>query len=491
MRRYFKLMLFTMLAVAMLASTAMAGTTTVNHRNTNNPVTVSAQALGAANNLLLNGTNAVPAVKYALGQTLSTGNLIQVSFDSGLAFTGAQINVCAQNGGAANNVEIATATPSANTTSFNFQVGNVSGVSVAAGNNIWLTNAACHGTTNPDAANFPVRVLANQTTGNRNITIGVVTPVGISVDPASSAVLAKIEDEYEVTLTTADTITIDYVGTPGDGTEFTTGKVAGSANKISITRTAKDYSATNGAQTTNTVGNAAATANLAITLTDTQDWQGVSRISAENVTVACPATAGAINVTPPSSGAATLNYTTFNGNASANVSVCVYVAGNTPLQTRTISGKYQIKFDNKGVSMPESTTAEYQKWVLNAYQGLVPWLVKSDGLKTYCLINNNSTQNAPVTLTVFSSESAANPTNISLGNLASGKSQLYVFGEKVVAGSNEYDLTGLTNGDRYAAYFTVAANGNSVSATCNQYDPAGAKRIVPVLTDKDGSKWKN
>ncbi len=498
MSKYLRVFLMAMLAVVLIASVAMAGTTKVNYVGVGNSADISAQALASAKNVTLSGagTGATgnAAITYKLGSTLTSGNLVKVSFSSGVGFAGTAYAICAASNSGANVTEVANTTPPGGVESYTFQTNFSSTPNVASGNYIWLTTEACNAT----SSNVSIRIGANQT-GTKTVTFEVVTSGNVPIDSASSATLFKIQDEYSTTLSAADTVTIDYIGTPGNGTRFVSGtastNLAGSSNKVNITKAALNYCAVSG--TSCTLGNASAAANVVIKLTDTADWQGVANIAVKNASgQACPSSATdstLFHTTVPASGQATINVPTavFDGSAASNnVSVCIYATGANVLSTRTISGTTQVRFNSNGITMPESSSFPFQNWVVNAYQGLVPWLVKSDVFKAWCLINNNSSVNANVTLATFSMEDGTPITSQSLGTIPAGKSQLYILGNEVTVGSANYPLTGITDNKRYSAIFTVTASRDLVTMACQQYNETFGKRLLPVMTDKDGSKWK-
>jgi hypothetical protein len=496
MSKYLRVFLMAMLAVVLIASVAMAGTTKVNYGSAGNPANISAQALASAKNVTLTGAGSGAvgnaAITYKLGQALTSGNLVKVSFSSGVGFAGnTAYAICAASNSGGNVTELANATPTGGAESFSFQTSFTS-ANVASDNSIWLTTAAC----NASSSNVSISIGANQT-GTKTVTFEVLTSGNVPVDTPSSATLLKIQDEYSTTLSAADTVTIDYIGTPGNGTRFVSGtastNLAGSDNKVNITKASMNYCAVD---TTCGLGNAGATANVVIKLTDTADWQGVANIAVKNASgQGCPSSATdstLFHTTVPASGQATINVPSavFDGSAGSNVSVCIYATGANVLSTRTISGTTQVRFNSSGITMSETSSYPFQNWVVNAYQGLVPWLVKSDVFKAWCLINNNSSANANVTLATFSMEDGTPITSQSLGTIPAGKSQLYILGNEVTVGSANYPLTGITDNKRYSAIFTVTASRDLVTMACQQYNETFGKRLLPVLTDKDGSKWK-
>ncbi|MFO0751885.1 MAG: hypothetical protein U0411_00985 [Thermodesulfovibrionales bacterium] len=92
MSKYLKVFLLAMLAIAMIAGTAFAGTTSVNHLAAGANYTAALEAMGAARNITIVGSNtsnvlaSSKPVAYTLGQNLTSGNLVAVSL-SGAAFT--------------------------------------------------------------------------------------------------------------------------------------------------------------------------------------------------------------------------------------------------------------------------------------------------------------------------------------------------------------------------------------------------------------------
>ena len=504
MIRHLKILLLVMAVIGLMAGSAFAGTTRVNHGATNTAYTAALEAMGAARNANISGLaitqatiNSAAAISFQLGQALTSGNLLELSF-TGAAFNGAQINVCAANGAADNN-SIALATPAANATAFNFQTNFVASQNVAADNAIWFTSSVGVGACNTAVATnlMPIQIslTSSATTGTARVRSLVAS---VEVDTSTAVNLVRVISEFVPTLTVADTITIDYLGAPGTGVQFIaagtgTNVIAGGAvDKVGIARNALlNLAATN-------TGAAPGAANIGLTtraivnLSDSQSWQGVSRVYLMATRGgASPACAIATNVASNTSPSGTISLTAtaagFNGDQSTNIGVCIEATGANALNPRTITGNQDISVTGTGANDPAASgNVAFQNWVLNAYQGFVGWLVNSATLPTYCLINNNDTiKTATVLMDVVSSEGAVVLSG-TLGTIAPKTSNLATFtaDSALLTGGTALSLSTLGADKRYGAKLTATANPSNVTISCIQTDPAtGVKRSVPVFTN--------
>jgi len=529
MSKYFIFVLLSLLAFVLFAAPAFAGTTVVNHITAGANYTAALEVMGAARNVSLNfgAVNAQAAtvpVGYTLGQALSTGNLIQVTL-TGAAFQNTNYAICAGNAAgssATSNAPIATLTSSGNATTQNFQIGALNGNNgVSAGNVIWLTNdTTCN--SGVAAPNFPVMLTTQSGTGTATIAIGIVTAGGITVDSTSTKTLATFAKEYAATLSTADTITIDYLGTPGNGTQLAAfggdgnKTTAGSANKLVVVQTPQDLDAQNALPFPGSVTVAMAM-NATLTVSDQLGFAGINAvyITASNVATvavnspACtPAAAAnlASNATVAASGGnitLTVPAATWVGGGNLGVGVCLSTNG-TVLQTRTINGTYQVAVPTGGVqTIPASTSAAWQNWGLNGYQALLPWLTQTgtfgvnNSAPTYCLVNNAASSTGTMFLDVLSTDNSTSVMGLTIGTIPATTSLMLVFdanGVEVAGVLNtvtgnpvtaaQFPSFGTSVGKRYVGRLTVAAPQNMVSVTCQQTDAVtGSKRLLPVLVN--------
>jgi hypothetical protein len=498
MGKYFKFLLLAMLVVGMMAGTAFAGTTTVNAGAAGANFLASLETTGAARNVTVTGPGAgntvvTAPIAYTAGQALTSGNLLTVTFTNA-GFTGAALNICAGNAPNADQL-VANATPTAGATNMNFQLDIPAGMTLGAGNFVYLTSVAC------GTGNVPVQIAATTSATTATVKVDAITAGGISIDTSTADLLATIQPEY--TVANADSAhTIDYLGTPGDGTRVISGgaaanvivdsSVGGAVNVASITRTANDYTCNSAGQ------NAALTVAAVLSLTDSADWQGVSRVYLMPNNTACAIAANVVANTAPSGTVAltipTTGASNFNGTATSSYNLCVEVDGTTSLQTRTLQASVDVGVTGTGANDPGAAAADdAQVWGLNAYQAVIPWMVTSSSVPTYCLINNaDASRTASVLVDVISSEGGIVVENLNLGSIDPETSNMAVFSvdSASLTGGTPASLTTLGDNQRYAPRITVTANPANVTMTCIQTDPiSGSKRAVPVLTGA-GATWK-
>jgi len=488
MIKHLKILLFGMAVIGLMAGTAFAGTTKVNHAADNTPFTASLEAMSAARNVMLLGAANGP-INYLVTQVITGGNFLTVSF-TGAAFAGNQVRVCKVDGAAAGN-QIGVATPASGTTSYNFQIAasNAAG-SVPAGESVYLTTeAACNAT--GAGSNLWIQLSTTASATSPSATVGFVSAGNLAVDTGSSAPVATIAAEYRATVA-ANNNTVDYLGTPGDGTRFilnrlyaNSGAVGGAAN---IVQTRKNYGAAN-------AGEGNLTTRAVVQFTDTASWQGLSKVFLSNLAAAanCANDNAAANLIGTGTLSGTLSLSipaaAFDGdgaNGSANFMLCVVANGTAALSTpRTLQSSIDVNVTS-GNDPAATAFGTIDIWDTNAYQGNPVWLVNSTVAPTYCLINNtDTTRTATVLLDVMSSESAVVLSG-SLGTLAPKTSNMVTFtaNSASLTGGTALSLSTLGADKRYTSKVTVTVNPNNASMTCIQTDPVtGAKRAVPVLSN--------
>lgn len=489
MIRHLKILLFGMVVIGLMAGTAFAGTTKVNHAANNAAFTASLEAMGAARNVVLVGAANGP-INYLVTQVINGGNFLTVAF-TGAAFSGNQVRVCKVDAAAAGN-QIGVGTPASGATSYNFQIAasNAAGA-VPAGESVYITNeAACNAT--GAGSNLIVQLSTTASATSPSATLGFVSAGNLAVDAGSSAQVAAIGSEWTATTGSANN-TVDYLGTPGDGTKFVgnllyaaAGNVQGAAN---ITQTLKNYGAAN-------AGGAALTARAVVKLTDTASWQGLSKVFLSNLNAAanCANDAAASNLVGTGTLSGTLSLSVpaaaFNGvtDGGANLMVCLTAGGTASLTApRTIQAAIDIDITGTGANDPAiGSYATIDTWDVNAYQGSPVWLVNSSAVPTYCLINNMDTVKTATALIDVTSSEGAVVLSGSLGTIAPKTSNMATFtaNSASLTGGTAVDLTTLLADKRYTAKLTITVNPNNASVTCIQTDPvSGAKRSVPVLTN--------
>lgn len=480
MSKHFKFLVLALLLVGLMAGSAFAGTTRVNHGAVNTAFTMSLEGAAAtrqvnlANNPVGGGTNA--ALSYTTTQALTGTNLIKVSF-SGAAFNGSAINVCAYNGSLIQ--PMATATPAAGTTSQNFQTT----VAMSAGQVLYVTNEAC---ANGGGSNMPVRTDATSSAVTATATIEILTSGGISIDTASTANAVNIRSEYAGQLRTLGAHVIDYLGTPGDGTRFTA-QVNGATNQ---TAQSVNFATANQVVANNltTIGMGGLSVGAVIGLSDNAGWAGVSKVFVNAAAANCADNAGS-NLVGTGSPSGTISLTVpqaaFNGTATTNFDLCILANGTTALMPRTITGNVDINVTGTGANDPAAPAlANADGWTVNAFQAMLPWGINSTLAPTYCLISNADTsRTASVIMDILSSETAVTMSNQSLGTIAPKTAKLVtVTGDNVsMAGGSNVSVSTLGSNTRHMDRFTVTVNPANVTMSCQQTDPVtGSKR--PVLT---------
>lgn len=507
MSKSFKFLGLIVLLVGLMAGSAFAGTVYVANGANNTPFTAALEALGtgAARNVQItgvatganNGENL--GIGYILGQNLTSGNLVTVTF-TGAAFDGSALAVCAANAGVAGanvNVQIATATPTANSTSWNFQTGfsgATANAEVAAGGNIWLaTNGNCN---IAGGKNVPLRATTMASAGMATVSFAVNTAGNVPVDPASAAGnLIKVAAEYTAAMNAASNHTVDYLATPGTGVQLLHNGTAASnlyagSPVVYVTKANYNLNAVNSA-----VGgaNAGLTAGLVITATDSVAWQGISKVYVAGINAAanhnCTDNAGG-NIIGSASPNGTLTFTVpaaaFNASGATNYTLCVVANGTTALNTRTISVGADVNITGTSANDPAAgAVGGIDTWGLNAYQAMIPYSHTNSTVPSYCVINNMGATNVSVIYDVLSSEASLQNLNNTLGTVNSRTTALMtISGSSVtMAGSNTtIDLSAQGTNTRHADRITVTGAPANINASCFQTDPiTGGKRNVLTL----------
>lgn len=492
MSKSLRLAVFIVLLIGLMAGSAFAGTTFVNNGAANSPYTASLEALGAARNVTMNGAANGP-ISYSVTQSITGANFLQVSF-TGAAFAGNQVRVCKVDGAAAGN-QLAVATPSGGTSSYSFQIGSTNATAaIPVGETAYLTTeAACNAT--GAGSNLVLQLNSTTSATSPTVSLGIVSAGNLPVDTTSTKTLADIRSEFAVNVPGpggTGAHVVDYLGTPGDGTRFTvtpTGATNLTANSLAaanIVKTSNNFAANNGTAAMG-ADNASLTVSAVVSLTDTQSWQGISKVFLNSVTAGnCTDNAGGNLVgtgSPSGTVALTLPAGAFNGMQSASFSVCILGNGTSSLSARTIAGSINVNVTGTGANDPAaSSSGNIDVWTLNAFAATLPWAVNSSAVPTYCLISNASTtRTASVIYDVISSENGVVVGNQTLGTIAPMTSKLMTITNNSVslAGGTATDLTTLGADKRHADRVTVTVTPGQVTMSCIQTDPVtGGKRNV-------------
>lgn len=379
--KYLKILFFCMVVVGLMVGTALAGRTAVNNGANNAAFTAALEAMGAARNVMFVGAANGP-VNYAVTQAITGGSILQVTF-TGAAFAGNQVRVCKVDSAAAGN-QVGVAAPAGGTATYNFNIASSNATaSIPAGEQVYLTTeAACNAT--GAGSNLWLQLSPSASASNPTVSIAVTTGGGLILDTASSKQLASIAQEFTVSIA-ANNNTVDYLGTPGNGTRFAT-----NANRVYTNSGAAPAGAANimhktllnlGAANAVAAGGAGLTVGAVVSLSDTSNWQGLTKVFLTNTGAAgnCATDDAGGNLVGTGALNGTLSFTipvaAFNGDAAggnASFIACVQAGGNTAITTpRTISSSTAVNVTGAGGQSDAATAfAAIDTWDTNAYQGL-------------------------------------------------------------------------------------------------------------------------
>ncbi len=453
-----------------LVGTANAGTAHVNHGAQNSPIIVALEGMGANKAVTIaavaagSGSNNSP-VSFDITQTLTSQNLIQVTFANG-GFGAGLINVCAKNG-AADNIIIGQGTPGAGTVTYNFQLGanaDAAGTNLKSGDYLWLGvgGASCDIAA---ANNFPMIIPATNVAVVPTVTISAITAGNLPVDLPSTVNAANVTPEFSAALTTRN-LTIDYLGAASNtGAAFTNSNFAG--NNVAVNAVALNI--TRNAVNVTTVGGGAnfgLTAAAVINFDADTNWQGVSRVWASNN--AALADASNSNIVAAPNGAVALNVSAagFNGGdvpaapGNAAQGIRIEVPGNVELAPRTITGSYDINITGGNHAQdPGPVAGTWQVWTTNGYQAFVPHMRFADNINTFLRVVNNSGVDAVMVGTATEPD-GTQYANLALGTVAANST--VSLSASAIAG-----IAGIVGdaGD-FALAFTVRTNADNIFTNC-------------------------
>lgn len=479
------------LVLCLMASTVMAGTTTVAGSGAAANYAIAHEALGQQRVITLTGVSTTAtannvAIGFTLGQNLTAGSLLNIQLDSALSFQAAPYYVCAANTGGSgatasplttDSVQIGLATPSSGATNTLFVLNSAtSGAAVTTGNLLYVSTNTCGNTTS--AANLIVA--ANATTGLKPITASI-TLAGVTVDPSVGANAVKVVNEFTPNLSANDLIKIDYLSTPYDGTHLEydntlgTNVIAISPNKLVVNRTTVDFFTYNtGAP------NGSVTLAQVMTLQDSAAWQGVSKVYlvqttnisgsnclVGNVIANNTSPSGNITLTAAGNGA-------FNGTLAQNTTLCVQVTGSSALTSRTISGNYSFTATSGGIAPSGESGKTFQVWIPNGYQSFQPYMYvgSSDTDDVFVRLYNNYSREALVFVDVYPVDGSASQT-LTLANIPANTAGTYW-------ARNIGSAAGYSVGSSFAARFTVTAPLDKVNGVSFMKRTTGGEREMPL-----------
>lgn len=493
-----KLFLGLILIIGISVSQCFGATAYVNYNNTvGGNLAQALETTGAARILSIlgpgvaaNNNVANTAVGMTLGQVLNTSALIQLSLTGGLILqSGATYNVCAQNLGANSGLEqaqqIGTFQGSA---SSNNQLVSLNATAVAASNTasgayVYFTNNACTASGSYNAV-FNVVSPAGIGAGAKLVVPSVVTSASTPLDPSTGANIVNVRSEFNTILTTQDIISIDYLSSPYDGTHVVAAAnasnvIAISANKVAANLTTQsiDYR-TN--RTLGAAGNAGVTVSQIINLVDSDNWANVSRVYVTD-TATCTGANNTLASNVPASGAnltlALAGNGAFNGNATANATICIVVNGSNSISRKVITGNYSYAATSGGVAPAGGVPTSYQVWVPNGYQAVNPYMyvAADETTDVFTRFFNESARDASVFAEVWKSDGSDKVT-VTLASIPSKTAGTYW--ARTIGAS-----AGFPVGTAYTARFTVTVPVNMVNGVSYMKRSSGSERQIPLYKE--------
>lgn len=460
------------LIIGLMVAPAMAGSV-----NVTGSFNVSREVLGTAKNISI----ATPMIK--LGNTLPNGALVNLYISGAANFQPTQTYyLCANNTAGTNNVIGSGATSTNSLAIITDKITNVS-ANLIAGNYIWLSsNEACV----VGALNTSLNVPAQSAVGSTTLS-GNSAYYGSQLDTFSSNTIVKVANQISTSLSTADLIQIDYLGGAANGSTVVqvfgaTNLIAMSANKLAVTDSASNMHY--GIQ--NVTG---AALNLVSTISDSQGWTGIASAYLTNGLCASVSPVSNTAVNAPASGSnMTINYanivtaTSSTSSSAINVTLCVNVAGNVVLPSRTLTGSYAY-VGTTGLLAPAGGSAtSWQTWIPNGYQAFNPYMyvgiASSHADDVFVRLYNNSIYTAHVYVDVYPADGSASQ-RFSLTDIGPNSAGLY-WAADIGA------LANLPAGTSYAAQFTVTAPKDQVNGVSFMKRAAG-ERQMPLYKAVNGA----
>ncbi len=140
-------------------------------------------------------------------------------------------------------------------------------------------------------------------------------------------------------------------------------------------------------------------------------------------------------------------------------------------------------------------------WSLNAYQGIIPYILTLGNHETFCIVANNSGSRVDVFFDIISSEgSVSDLINLDLGEIEDNSLAFIQFDgteitlmDKTLTGAT-VDVSAMgSDVIRYAGKIIITGNKDNLWTSCMQRQGGSPqnKRFVPVLTDRttSGAQW--
>ena len=445
-----KLMAVALLLVVLVAMPVFAGQVVTGG------TTVAYEVLGSARNISLTGTR---PVGLTLGNTLQTGTVLTMNLSNGALFTPSKTYyLCANNTtqvSPTDVIRIADGAAAATNTVLPLAVNVASGANVAVGQAIWLTsNSTC----DYAAGSFNFVIATGASVGPTALSGNVILPgTSILMDSFAANNVAVISRQYTTNLIAGQIVAIDFIAGAANGStlvaDLVSTNVIGGSHSLNVISGTPTYS----------VPFFGGSFNQVLTLTDSHgDWAGLSAVFVVNGTACTGAAAANINV--PASGTITLHYpNAANLATGSNTTLCINVAGNVTLPSRTISASYAYEAvsttSSSALNLPASGgSSVWQTWTPNGYQAFNPYMyvgTNQANMDVFCRFYNSSSRSAQVFVDVYPADGSA-AARYTLASIPSNTAGTY-WGSAIGA------LAGLAPDTSYAALFTITATPNQVN----------------------------
>jgi len=450
------------LVVGLMVTPATAGQVGSNSYN------VAHEVLGAAKSIN------VTAPIVTLGNTLPNGSLVNLSLSGAANYQpGQTYYLCANN--SSGSVIIGSGATS--TTVLAIVADKIIDLSLnlTSGNMIFLSSSnACTGTA---SLNVPASSAVGTTTLSGNSVY-----YGSQLDVFASNTVVGVVNQFSTSLSTADLIQIDYLTGAANGSSVV--PVSGASNLLGMSSN-KLYVTTNG-NVAYGIQQTSGVFNQVVTLSDSHDWSGIrSAFLSTGSNCTAPYTGAVANA--PTSGNMTINYaniaTSVSTPSAVSVTLCVNVAGNVVLPSRTITGSYAYVGTTGLLSPAGGSAATWQTWIPNGYQAFNPYMyVGSSNAEhtndVFIRLYNSSSMSAHVYVDVYPADGSATQ-RLVLADIPSNQAGLYWAADIGTA-------AGLASGTSYAALFTVTAPKDLVNGV-SFMKRTGGERQMPLYKSINGA----
>lgn len=452
------------LVAGLMVTPAMAGQVVSGAYN------VAHEVLGAAKSI------DVPAPVITLGNTLPNGSLVNLTLSGAANFQpNTTYYLCANNA-----VTGVIGSGATSTSTLPIVADKITGLSLnlTAGNTMFLSSSNTCATTGTASLNVPASSAVGTTTLSGNSVYS-----GSQMDVFASNTVVGVVNQFSTSLSTADLIQIDYLTGAANGSTLV--PVSGASNLLGMSAN-KLYFTSNGSVSYGIQQVTGAAFNQVVTLADSHAWSGIRSAFLSTGTTCSAPISGAVS-NAPTSGNMTINYaniaTATTTSSAIEVTLCVNVAGNVVLPSRTITGSYAYVGTTGLLSPASGVAATWQTWIPNGYQAFNPYMYvgMSNAEHTndvFIRLYNSSSVNAHVYVDVYPADGSA-AQRLTLADIPSNQAGLYWAADIGTA-------AGYASGTSYAALFTVTAPKDLVNGV-SFMKRTGGERQMPLYKSISGA----